>query len=139
MRAQAGLQFRARRPFWVDFLTWASAGVAVAALAVFLIRDHAPVPVRQARPRAVELASIGCPIASRGADRRSRRANSFPLPNAAAIEADEEVNLVRLELPRSTMIALGFDVNDEDSSDSIAADVVLGSDGLARAVRFVEE
>jgi len=135
MRAQAGLKLIPRRPRWVDILTWASASAAIAVLAVFLIRDRPRVPERHIHPAAVELASaepqpeIATAVES----------EFIPLPNVEALAADEEVNLVRMELPRSTMIAMGFDMDEEDRGESIAADVVLGSDGLARAVRLVEE
>jgi hypothetical protein len=105
-------------------------------LAAFLVHQHTPVPVPPAHPAISALAAAqpapGEPIAV-------VESEFIPLPNAAVLEAGEEVNLVRMELPRSTMIAMGFDMTSEDTGDSIAADVVLGSDGLARAVRLVEE
>jgi hypothetical protein len=36
------------------------------------------------------------------------------------------------------MIALGFAVEEERESETVQADVVLGADGVARAVRFLE-
>ena len=61
------------------------------------------------------------------------------LPNAAQLTPDEEVDMVRVELPRSSMIALGYPVRADQASENVEADVVLGADGLARAVRFVDE
>jgi len=55
------------------------------------------------------------------------------------MEPGEEVNLVRVELPRSSMIALGFTVSAERAAEPVEADVMLGLDGVARAVRFVNE
>ncbi len=63
----------------------------------------------------------------------------IPLPNAALISSEEDVNIVRLEVPRSSLIALGYPVTDGPPSQEVEADVVLGADGLARAVRFVDE
>jgi hypothetical protein len=60
-----------------------------------------------------------------------------PVPNAARIEPNEDVHLVRVEATRSAMMALGIVVGAENASDTVTADVVLGSDGLARAVRLV--
>jgi hypothetical protein len=37
------------------------------------------------------------------------------------------------------MIALGYTVEAERAQEKVEAEVVLGSDGLARAVRFLEE
>jgi hypothetical protein len=36
------------------------------------------------------------------------------------------------------MIALGLEVSPERASEMVEADVMLGPDGLARAVRFVD-
>jgi hypothetical protein len=63
----------------------------------------------------------------------------IPLPNAARLAPSEDVNLVRVEVPRSTMIALGYPVAADRAAELVQADVVLGSDGLARAVRFLDE
>jgi hypothetical protein len=49
------------------------------------------------------------------------------------------VNVVRVEMPRSAMLALGLEVSPERASELVAADVMLGPDGLARAVKFLDE
>ena len=45
--------------------------------------------------------------------------------------------LVRVELPRSTLSSFGLPVNQARLDEPIKADVVLGNDGIARAIRFV--
>jgi hypothetical protein len=47
--------------------------------------------------------------------------------------------IVRIELPRSSLAALGLLLAEDVSAerDTVLADVVVGEDGLARAVRFV--
>ena len=45
--------------------------------------------------------------------------------------------IVRVELPRTTMANFGLPVNMERSDERIKADVLLGVDGLAHAIRFV--
>jgi hypothetical protein len=63
----------------------------------------------------------------------------IPLPNSAGVAADgDEVNLVRMEVPRSAMIALGLDVSADRAEELVEADVMLGSNGIARAVRFLD-
>lgn len=45
--------------------------------------------------------------------------------------------LVRVELPRSALASLGLPLNPARGGETIKADVLLGDDGLARAIRFV--
>jgi hypothetical protein len=45
--------------------------------------------------------------------------------------------LVRVELPRSSLSRFGLPVNAERAGERIKADVLLGEDGMARAIRFV--
>ena len=46
---------------------------------------------------------------------------------------------MRVEVPRSTMMALGIAVSADRAGEPVQAEVMLGSDGLARAVRFLDE
>ena len=50
----------------------------------------------------------------------------------------ERGRLVRVRLPRAALGAFGLPVNEQHADEAITADVVLGEDGLARAVRFVK-
>lgn len=50
----------------------------------------------------------------------------------------EHGRLVRVRLPRAALIAFGLPVNEQLAEEPIKADVLLGEDGLARAVRFVK-
>jgi hypothetical protein len=45
--------------------------------------------------------------------------------------------LVRMTVPASTMRAVGLPVGDDYLSDPVQADVLVGQDDLARAIRFV--
>jgi hypothetical protein len=49
----------------------------------------------------------------------------------------ESGQIVRVELPRAALVSLGWPINAERSGEWVRADVVIGADGLARAVRFV--
>jgi hypothetical protein len=63
----------------------------------------------------------------------------FPLPYAPPLEPGDGGQIVRVRLPRSAMRTVGLPVNDDDRwFDRVPADVVLGQDGVARAVRFVK-
>ena len=137
---QAGLAMR-RPParWWLPVATWAAAAAAVVALAMFLARDRPVVPAHRTTSSRVQLAAVEPPadLESLG-DSSDADADFIPLPNAARIEPNEDLNLVRVEVPRSAMIALGYAVSEDRASEPVEAEVVLGADGLARAVRFFE-
>jgi len=50
----------------------------------------------------------------------------------------ERGRVVRVRLPRTALAAFGLPVNEQQAEQPIRADVVLGEDGLARAIRFIE-
>jgi hypothetical protein len=165
-RTQAGMgaggwQSTGARARWMPFskwmpvnkripvFTWATAAAALFAIAALLSGDllvgnHRPGLASPAVSPGVEMAVAGMPmevepdggIPTDGAP--IVESGFIPLPNAAQIGPNEEVNLVRVEVPRSAMIALGYDVKPEEASASVQADVMLGNDGLARAVRFLD-
>jgi len=49
-----------------------------------------------------------------------------------------DAQMVRVELPRSAMASFGLPVNMDRANQRVKADVLLGADGLARAIRFVQ-
>jgi hypothetical protein len=49
----------------------------------------------------------------------------------------ESGQLVRVQVPRAALASLGLPSNIERGNEPIKADVLLGGDGLARAIRFV--
>ncbi len=62
----------------------------------------------------------------------------MPLGYASLISLQEGGQMVRVELPRSTLAAFGLPVNMDRYNEKVKADVVLGVDGVARAIRFVQ-
>jgi hypothetical protein len=55
-------------------------------------------------------------------------------PAAPPLESGQ---LVRVQLPRAALASLGLPLNAERGDEPVKADVLLGGDGLARAIRFV--
>ncbi|HEY0457797.1 MAG TPA: hypothetical protein VGC97_01520 [Pyrinomonadaceae bacterium] len=45
--------------------------------------------------------------------------------------------IVRVKVPSSMMVSLGLKTNVEKESELVSAEVVIGDDGLARAIRFI--
>jgi hypothetical protein len=62
----------------------------------------------------------------------------MPLGYANAASIQEGAQVVRVEMPRYAMARFGFPVNMERYDERVKADVWLGADGLARAIRFVQ-
>ena len=61
----------------------------------------------------------------------------IPLSYGAGLDGTDGGHVVRVELPRTAMAQFGLPVNAERSAEPVKADVLLGEDGLARAIRFV--
>jgi hypothetical protein len=120
---------------WVPVLTWVAATAIIVILATFLVRERRPEPAQRRATHRVELAVLEDPAESS----IYTEEGFVPLPNAARIDPAEEVNLVRVELPRSAMIAVGYAVTADRASETVQAEVVLGADGMARAVKFLEQ
>lgn len=55
----------------------------------------------------------------------------------AGFTQSEGVHLMRVELPRSALASFGIPVNADNAGGRVKADVLLGEDGTARAIRFV--
>ncbi|MDQ5844297.1 MAG: hypothetical protein M3539_03295 [Acidobacteriota bacterium] len=62
----------------------------------------------------------------------------IPIGYSDAPTVQDGGQLVRVELPRSTMARFGLPVNMERYDERVKADLWLGADGFARAIRFVQ-
>jgi hypothetical protein len=141
-RAQAGAvktSFRDTRP-WLGVLAWATAVATVLVLAISLAPLHEPPSAapRRAATKAAILASLQELPDGLGAD-GGLEGGFVPLPNVEQLNASEQGDLVRVELPRSAMLALGFEVSPERAAERVQAEVIYGPDGVARAVRFLDD
>lgn len=61
-----------------------------------------------------------------------------PLTYLASATAIDTGTIVRVQLSRAALVRLGLPVSAEGSSDSVRAEVVIGDDGVARAIRLVQ-
>lgn len=61
----------------------------------------------------------------------------LPLTYDSNLSQLDDVQVVRVELPRSALQSFGLPVNAERVGERVKADVLLGHDGVARAIRFV--
>jgi hypothetical protein len=133
-RSVHGSGASASAPWWMNPVwAWAAAGLAAATLAFGLWvvpqRRIDPPAAHHAAPAQIQLAAYTPQESDDG---------FIPLPDAPQIDPNDDVNVVRMELPRTAMLEVGLDVPPDQVSGTVVAEVKLGSDGLARAVRFVE-
>jgi hypothetical protein len=136
-------QQRHRWPWWGASI----AAILVGALFVYRPQDT---PTPDARVVHIGVPNLRSLAVAQNRPRRVRRARKpdvapaeiatgfYPLLDAAMLPPLEYGTLVRVQLPRSALRVVGLPVNEDRLSESIAADVLLGQDGLARAVRFVQ-
>jgi len=147
-------QFRSRKrqQVWRLAAMWAASAVAVIALfVVFAGRKPAVAPANPVvmSPPAVKVPQVAAPpisqtavaplrrpIAVRPRQRQEIVTDFFPLMDPAP--PFERGQLLRVELPASAMQMVGLPVHEERLADRVQADVLLGEEGLPRAIRFVK-
>ena len=62
----------------------------------------------------------------------------MPLGDMNTIVLQDGGQIIRVKLRRSELLRFGFPVNMERYNENVKADVLVGVDGLARAIRFVQ-
>src|SRR5579863_8235870 len=139
MRLRTAFRRKHARPKWPYF-----AMAAAAALAVFFLVRPKPHVVPQVThnvvvtPSAPEVA-VAKPVARKAAHRRPQpheiTTEFYPLiEDAPPFERGE---LLRVSLPASAMRSVGLPVSEDRLTETVQADVLVGQEGLARAIRFV--
>lgn len=68
--------------------------------------------------------------------RRAVATEFFSLVPGPALAVDEP-RLMRVRLPRAVLRSFGLPIDEERAAERILADVLVGEDGTAQAVRFV--
>ena len=61
----------------------------------------------------------------------------LPLTFGSGLPPLESGQVVRVKVPRSALASFGLPINLERANEPVKADVLLGDDGLMRAIRFV--
>jgi hypothetical protein len=104
-----------------------------------------PVPTATAaglKPRPTEDAAVTPSVKPRPAKPRRlppviQPAGFVPVPTAARLPQFESGLIVRVALPAAALPSYGVDISPAATDQPIEADVLLGQDGLARAIRLV--
>lgn len=128
--------------------SWAGlTAVAAAGIIAFMLARPAEIRPPKALWARIEVPQIPAtrPVARQQVRRRRVKpqatevATSFySLPEASSMTPLEYGSVVRVQLPRSAMRVVGLPVNQDRVLERIQADVLLGQDGLARAIRFIQ-
>jgi hypothetical protein len=110
-----------------------AAGALAAALAAFLLWNHPP------SWRAVPGSSTAAVEAE---DTASPDSDFIPLPyfgnSGLFFGAATDADVVRVEIPRSALVALGVAAPEEDAAEAVEAELLLGAGGMPQAVRVLE-
>ena len=143
---------RARRLYHWPAIAAVAAGVFIA---VFLLVHRAPkstasvsavptfapksftdqAPARLTMPVAAPRKMNRKFAAVRQPERREVVTEFFPLVSPAP--PFERGQMLRVQLPAAAMRTVGLPVREEHMADPIQADVLVGEEGMARAIRFV--
>lgn len=65
------------------------------------------------------------------------RSEFIPLRYGKPLESGEPVQVIRIALPRAELVRMGLPIAMDGGATTVRADVLLGEDGLAKAIRFV--
>src|SRR5262245_10519457 len=90
-------------------------------------------------PSTVALSAVtrGRPRTPRVKESADNAGEFFPLTFVAKSGSTEFVRTVRIEISRSTLLSMGLPVNIDRGEGMIKADIIIGEDGVARAVRII--
>jgi hypothetical protein len=124
---------------------------AIAALAACLILVLWPKSKPAEKPQPA-IAQIDAPPISRevaaATDPKPRRSRKrakptdrepefLRIPYSTPLAPYERAEIVRVEMPVSALAAAGFHIATADTGAKAQADLIVGQDGMARAVRFI--
>jgi len=113
VEARLRAEFRMRRRHRASWPVWVAAAAAV--IIALVLMQPGPKP---AEPR------------------REIVTDFFPMRNTPLLE-EELGQVIRVRVPRSALVRYGLPEGFDYSEPTVKADVVLGLDGTARAIRFV--
>lgn len=117
MEAKLLRQIRPARKRWHGLLL---AAAALVLLAVFARKE-----IWKAKPADTDAS-------------QTANAPLIPIPYAEPLYTAERTELVRVNIPVAQLLSWGFSASGADPNSRVNADVLMGEDGLARAVRVVE-
>ena len=130
---QAMARARARRfPHLAGFpIAWAGA------TALLTIVAGSGVFYRWVSPQRSDRASVGKPLTLTQSTGEQEREDFMPLQPVANPASMEVVQVVRIQLARKAARDAGFSIEEGLDGDTIEAEVLVGSDGVARSIYLI--
>jgi hypothetical protein len=119
----------------VVLLLLAAAAAILAAIVVVPPRAGSS-PERAAPTAVAPTTAAGGEAAAVGA--AGENADFVALSYGEDLRELDSVQVVRVELPRTALAALGWPGSDSAQTGPVKAEVIVGHDGVARAIRFVD-
>lgn len=139
---------------------WRSAAIAataaVLAIALLLWPSRRPKPAVSAAPLISKMPAVARPApvvvapanVTRTPRKLARKMAAAPQPQAREVVTDffplmnpapsfERGQILRVQLPAAAMQTVGLPVREEHLGDLVQADVLVGEEGIPRAIRFV--
>ena len=105
---------------------------------VAVVEEHDDMPQRTLKPKRVRHANVRRPENEQLANHAEIATDFIPLSYMTPVNLQDGGQIVRVELPRSALANFGLPVNMDRYNEKVKADVLLGVDGLAHAIRFVQ-
>lgn len=137
---QSRSRARRLRLRWAEWMAVAAAAAAlVIAGAWNFSRGHGDTaPKVTVHPAAVAVNDGGTERPMAAVETAAVEDSDFvPVPYGEALSADDPGLVVRVSLSRSALGSLGYPVDEMNGGDVVEADLLVGEDGLPRAVRLV--
>jgi len=108
---------------------------AVVPPAAAIATTAAASPVAVIAPVPTARRTVRKPVAAERGTPREVFTEFFPMMDAAP--AFDRGQLLRVQLPAAAMRSVGLPVREEHLADPVQADVLVGEEGMPRAIRFV--
>jgi len=141
-------EFRERRHSYKWRWIGGAAIAAGAVLAVLLSMNHVARPVVSVLPPVTPVPRAAAPVISSRAPAASTVVRRMARPQAHEVVTEffplidsappfERGQMLRVQLPAAAMRTVGLPVGEDHLADPIQADVLVGEEGMPRAIRFV--
>jgi len=143
----AAFRRRDMRPARRDWPRWALAAAAIVVAGVALLLNREPVrqapapalpPVAVDRREVPEVVASAVPAAPPRRARQRQAVQEFiPLVPDLTWGPGESAQVMRVSMPRSALQSFGLPVDETRAFETVRADIIVGQDMVARAIRVV--